>query len=588
MNHRAWGALICAGIIAAATAGTGAAQPDYDLIIRNGRIIDGTGSPWYAGDVAVRGRRIAAIGRLEHASARKTIDAHGEIVAPGFIDMLGQSELNILVAPSLPSKIYQGITTEITGEGDSVAPLNDHIIAGNQITYRNLKIQPTWRTLDGYFARLQKQGIGINLGTYVGATTARRMVLGDDDVQPTPAQLAEMQQVVAKAMQEGAMGLSSALQYAPAPYATTNELIALARTAASYGGIYATHMRDEGNAEPQAIDEIFAIARGANIPVEIFHLKAAGKANWGKIPGIVARIDHARAQGLDITADTYAYTAWGNSLASIVPPWAHAGGDAKLLARLHDPKTRAEIKAWIEDPAKDDQWNNEWKEAPGPEGILVTSVGSPELRALQGKSIAELARQWHEQPLDAALDLIVKDKAATSVAVFGMEPADVADVLKQPWVSICNDSEGTEPWGLLGKAHPHPRAYGTFPRILHKYVEQDHVLTLPDAIRKFTALAAQRAGLTDRGVVKVGMYADLVVVDPARVRDLATYEKPNQLAEGMDYVLVNGVPVIDAGKMTHALPGQVLRGPGYVGRGQSSAVSSAHRAARVEQAHDHD
>lgn len=564
MHHRTFRALILAVVIAAATASAAPAPPDYDLIIRNGRIIDGTGSPWYAGDVAVRGHRIAAIGRLGHATARKTIDAHGEIVAPGFIDMLGQSELNILVAPSVPSKIYQGITTEITGEGDSVAPLNDHIIADNETTYRHLGIQPTWRTLDGYFARLEKQRIGINLGTYVGATTARRMVLGDEDVQPTAAQLAEMQQVVAKAMQQGAMGLSSALQYAPAPYATTHELIALAKTAASYGGIYATHMRDEGNAEPHAIDEIFEIARGAGIPVEIFHLKAAGKANWGKIPGIVARIDHARAEGLDITADTYAYTAWGNSLESIVPPWAHAGGDARLLERLQDPKTRAEIKAWILDPAKDDEWNNEWKEAPGPEGILVTSVGSPELRDLQGKSIADLAKAWHEAPLDAALDLIVKDKAATSVAVFGMDPKDVADVLKQPWVSICNDSEGTEPWGLLGKAHPHPRAYGTFPRILRKYVQQEHLISLPDAIRKFTALAAQRVGLTDRGVIKVGMHADLVVFDPSRVRDLATYEKPNQLSEGMDYVIVNGTPVIDAGKMTRALPGQVLRGPGYV------------------------
>ena len=565
MGHRILGELLIAAIVGVVWSAAFAVQPVYDLIISNGRIIDGTGSPWYAGDVAVRGRRIVAIGRLAHATARKTIDAHGEVVAPGFIDMLGQSELNILVAPSVPSKIYQGITTEITGEGDSVAPLNDHIIADNEDTYRHLGIQPTWRTLAGYFARLEKQGIGINMGTYVGATTARRMVLGDGDVQPTPAQLGEMQQVVAEAMREGAIGLSSALQYAPAPYATTHELIALAKVASRYGGIYATHMRDEGNAEAQAIDEIFEIARGASIPVEIFHLKAAGRANWGKVPGIIARIDHARAEGLDITADTYAYTAWGNSLESIVPPWAHAGGDAKLLERLKDPAIRAKIQAWIEDPTKDNEWNNEWKEAPGPKGILVTSVGSPQLRNLQGKSIADIASAWHEAPLDAALDLIVKDKAATSVAVFGMDESDVVDVLKQSWVSICNDSEGTEPWGILGKAHPHPRAYGTFPRIIRKYVEQEHVLGLPDAVRKFTALAAQRVGLTDRGVIKVGMYADLVVFDPTKVRDLATYEKPNQLAEGMDYVIVNGTPVIDSGKMTHALPGEVLRGPGYVG-----------------------
>lgn len=540
------------------------AQGNYDLIVRNGRIIDGTGSPWYHGDVAIRDGRIVAIGRLADATARKTINAKGEIVAPGFIDMLGQSELNILVAPSLPSKIYQGITTEITGEGDSIAPLDDRIIETNQAGYEHLGITPTWRTLDGYFARLEKQGIGINLGTYVGATSIRRMVLGDDDVQPTPAQLQQMQALVATAMKHGAMGLSSALQYAPAPYARTDELIALAKVASRFGGIYATHMRDEGNDEANSLDEVFQIAREAHIPVEIFHLKAAGKANWGKLPAIVAAIDRARAEGLDVTADTYAYTAWGNSLASIVPPWAHAGGDAKLIAHLKDPATRARIKGYIQDADKDNLWNNEWKEAPGPAGILVTSVGNPALRSLQGKRISDIAKAWHEDPLDAALDLLIKDDAATSVAVFGMDQTDVTTVLKQPWVSICNDSEGTEPWGLLGKAHPHPRAYGTFPQIIQKYVEQQHVLTLSDAIRKFTSLPAQRMGLTQRGVIKAGMYADLVVFDPDKVRDTATFEQPNQLAKGMDYVIVNGTPVIAGGKMTHALPGKVLRGPGYV------------------------
>ncbi|HEX5952917.1 MAG TPA: D-aminoacylase [Rhodanobacteraceae bacterium] len=540
------------------------AQGNYDLIVRNGRIIDGTGSPWYHGDVAIRDGRIVAIGRLADATARKTINAKGEIVAPGFIDMLGQSELNILVAPSLPSKIYQGITTEITGEGDSIAPLDDRIIETNQAGYEHLGITPTWRTLDGYFARLEKQGIGINLGTYVGATSIRRMVLGDDDVQPTPAQLQQMQALVATAMKHGAMGLSSALQYAPAPYARTDELIALAKVASRFGGIYATHMRDEGNDEANSLDEVFQIAREAHIPVEIFHLKAAGKANWGKIPAIVAAIDRARTEGLDVTADTYAYTAWGNSLASIVPPWAHAGGDAKLIAHLKDPATRARIKGYIQDADKDNLWNNEWKEAPGPAGILVTSVGNPALRSLQGKRISDIAKAWHEDPLDAALDLLIKDDAATSVAVFGMDQTDVTTVLKQPWVSICNDSEGTEPWGLLGKAHPHPRAYGTFPQIIQKYVEQQHVLTLSDAIRKFTSLPAQRMGLTQRGVIKAGMYADLVVFDPDKVRDTATFEQPNQLAKGMDYVIVNGTPVIAGGKMTHALPGKVLRGPGYV------------------------
>ena len=541
-----------------------AAQNNYDLIIRNGRIIDGTGSPWYRGDVAVSNDRIVAIGRLADATARKTVDARGEIVAPGFIDMLGQSELTILVAPSVPSKIYQGITTEITGECYSVAPLDDRIIANNRKYYEHLGITPTWRTLDGYFARLEKQGIGINLGTYVGATSVRRMVLGDDDVKPTPAQLKEMQALVATAMKNGAMGLSSALQYTPAPYASTDELIALARVASRYGGIYATHMRDEGNDETSALDEVFRIGREAHIPVEIFHLKAAGKANWGKMPSVIAAIEHARADGIDVSADTYAYTAWGNSLSAIVPPWAHAGGRDKLIARLKDPTIRARIKQYIQDPSQDKNWNNEWKEAPGPDGILITSVGNPALRSLQGKRISDIARAWHEEPLDAALDILIKDDAATSVAVFGMDQTDVTTVLKQPWVSICNDSEGTEPWGILGKAHPHPRAYGTFPQIIQKYVEQQHVLSLPDAIRKFTSLAAQRMGLTQRGVIKVGMYADIVVFDPAKIRDTATFERPNQLAEGMDYVIVNGVPVIADGEMTHALSGKVLRGPGYV------------------------
>ncbi|WP_415206122.1 N-acyl-D-amino-acid deacylase family protein [Rudaea sp.] len=463
----------------------------------------------------------------------------------------------------MPSKIYQGITTEITGEGDSVAPLDDRIVKNNQAGYDHLGITPTWRTLNEYFARLEKQGIGINLGTYVGAASVRRMVLGDDDVQPTPAQLKQMQELVARAMRDGAMGLSTALQYAPAPYATTNELIALAQTASRYGGIYATHMRDEGNDEFNALEEAFRIGREARIPVEIFHLKAAGKANWGTMPKIIDAIERARTDGVDVSADTYAYTAWGNSLASIVPPWAHAGGDDKLIARLKDAKTREQIKQYILDPSKDNQWNNEWKEAPGPDGILVTSVGNPALRPLQGRRISDIGREWHEDPLDAALDILLKDDAATSVAVFGMDQADVITVLKQPWVSVCNDSEGTEPSGILGQAHPHPRAYGTFPQIIHKYVEQQHVLTLPEAIRKFTSLAAQRMGLTERGVIKVGMYADVVVFDPAKVRDTATFERPNQLAEGMDYVIVNGVPVIADGKMTHTLPGKVLRGPGY-------------------------
>ncbi len=547
----------------AAISGPGAVHSQaYDIVIVNGHIIDGTGSPWYSGQIGIRDGRIAAIGNLDGAPRRRTIDARGMVVAPGFIDMLGQSELTMLVDPRLPSKIYQGITTEITGEGDSVAPLSAAMIAADRAGYEHLKITPDWMTFRQYFARLERQGMGINLASYVGATSVRRVVLGDGDVQPTPAQLDQMRALVRQAMQDGAVGLSTALQYAPAPYARTDELIALASEAAKYGGIYATHMRSEGDTEPEAIDEAVRIGREAHIPVEIWHLKAAGRTNWGKMPQIVAQIDAARASGVDISANTYAYTAWFNNLSAFIPPWAHDGGDAKLIERLKDPATRARIRKDMLTPGGN--WDNEWQEIPGPEAIEIAVVQNPELRPLQGKRLADVATLWHEDPIDALCDLLIKDKAFTEVAVFGMSEPDVVLALKQPWVSIDNDSQGTSPEGLLGLEHPHPRAYGTFPRILRKYVREEHVLTLPDAIRKFSALPAQRLRLTDRGVLKKGMWADIVVFDPATVRDLATYENPNQLSQGMEYVLVNGVPVISEGKMTGARPGKVLRGPGYI------------------------
>jgi len=546
-------------------AGVAAAQGDpFDVVIVNGHIIDGTGSPWYSGQVGIRAGRIAAIGNLESAPHRQTIDAKGMVVAPGFIDMLGQSELTMLVDPRLPSKIYQGITTEITGEGDSVAPLNPAMIAADRAAYDHLKITPDWTTFNQYFSRLERQGMGINLASYVGATSVRRMVLGDVDVQPTAAQLAAMQALVRQSMQEGAVGLSTALQYSPAPYAKTEELIALAGVAAEYGGIYASHMRSEGDTVLDAIDEAVRIGREAHIPVEIWHLKAAGKANWGRMPQIVARIDASRAAGIDISANTYAYTAWFNTFSAFIPPWAHDGGDAKLIERLKDPVTRARIRKDMLSTKGD--WDNEWQEIPGPEAIQIAVVQNPELTPLQGKRLSEVAAMWKEDPIDALCDLLIRDKAFTEVAVFGMSEPDVVLALKQPWVSIDNDSQGTSPDGLLAQEHPHPRAYGTFPRVLRKYVREEHVLTLEDAIRKFTALPAQRMRLTDRGVLKQGMWADVVIFDPATIRDLATFEQPNQLSQGMEYVLVNGVPVIAQGNMTGALPGKVLRGSGYVER----------------------
>lgn len=539
---------------------TGDAPPPYDLVILNGHVIDGTGSPWYAADVGIRGGRIAAIGALTDAPAKQRIDAHGRVVAPGFIDMLGQSELTLLVDPHVPSKIFQGITTEITGEGGSAAPLNDAIIKADHVSYAHLQITPDWRTFAQYFARLEHQGIGINIASYVGATQVRRMVLGDADKQPTPAELDQMKALVRQAMQQGAVGVSTALQYAPAPYAKTAELVALAQEASKYGGIYATHMRSEGDGVLDALDEAIRIGREAKIPVEIWHIKAAGKNNFGRMKNIVAKVEAARREGIEVTADTYAYPAWFNSFSAFVPPWAHDGGDAKLLERLKDPAMRQRMRKDMETPAS--TWDNEWQEIPGPQAVQICVVQNPGLKNLQGKTLADVAALWHEDAIDAVFDLLLKDKAFTDVAVFAMSEPDITLAVKQPWVSFDNDSQGTAPTGLLGEEHPHPRAYGTFPRIFRKYVREDHVLTLEDAIRKMAALPAEKLRLTDRGVIKNGLWADIVVFDPDRVTDKATFENPNQLSVGMDYVLVNGVPVIANGKATNALPGKVLRGQG--------------------------
>ncbi|MBZ5593135.1 MAG: D-aminoacylase [Acidobacteriia bacterium] len=534
---------------------------NYDLVMRHGHIIDGTGSPWYAADIAIRDGHIAAIGRLETARASQTIDAAGMVVAPGFIDMLGQSELSILVNPHLPSKIYQGITTEITGEGGSAAPLSDAIRAANRTPFDPYKIDPSWSTFREFFARLEKQGMGINLASYVGATQVRRAVIGDGDRAPTPNELERMKQLVRDAMHDGTVGVSTSLQYAPAPYATTEELIILAAEGAKLGGIYATHMRSEGDAIIPAIDEAIRIGREAHVPVEIWHLKAAGRQNWGRMPEIVAHIDQARRSGVEIGADTYAYPAWFNSFSAFIPPWAHDGGDAKLIERLKDPAQRGRIRKDMETPST--TWDNEWKEIPGPEAILLCVVKNPKLLPLQGKTIAEIAKLWNKDPIDTIFDILIEDDASTDVAVFGMSEPDVRLALEQPWVSVCNDSQGSAPDGVLGQEHPHPRAYGTFPRILRKYVREEGALTLSDAIRKFSALPASRLRLTDRGVIKTGMWADIVVFNPDTITDLATFERPNQLSEGMQYVLVNGVPVIEHGHMTNALPGKVIRGPAW-------------------------
>jgi dihydroorotase/N-acyl-D-amino-acid deacylase len=442
-----------------------------------------------------------------------------------------------------------------------VAPLNEEMrTVRPHDDYDHFHITPDWSTFRQYFTRLEKQGMGINLASYVGATQVRRVVLGDQDRAPTASELERMQRLVREAMLDGAVGLSTSLQYAPAPYASTEELIALASEAAKFGGIYATHMRSEGDAITAAIDEVIRISREAKIPAEIWHLKVAGKSNWGRMPEIVSKIQNARESGVDITADTYAYTAWFNSFSAFIPPWAHAGGDSKLIERLKDSATRARIRQEMLTPST--AWDNEWQEIDGPQAILLSVVHNPKLLPLQGQTIAEIAQLQNKDPIDTIFDLLIDD-AGSSVAVFGMSEPDVTLALQQPWVSVCNDSQGTAPAGLLGAEHPHPRAYGTFPHILRKYVREEHKLSLEDAIRKFSALPAQRLRLGDRGVLKQGMWADIVIFDPSAIRDKATFENPNQLSQGMQYVLVNGVPVIENGRETNALPGKVLRGPAF-------------------------
>ncbi len=401
---------------------TFAAELPFDLVITNGHIVDGTGSPWYSGDIGIRDGRVAAIGNLSAAARKRTVDAHGKVVAPGFIDMLGQSELTILVDPRLPSKIYQGITTEITGEGGSAAPLNDAIIAADRASYEHYKINPDWRTFRQYFSRLEKQGMGINLASYVGATEVRRMVLGAVDVQPAPEQLEKMKALVRDAMRDGAVGVSTALEYAPAPYARTEELIALASEASKFGGIYATHMRDESDSVLEAFDEAVRIGREARVPVEIWHFKVAGKANWGRMPELIARVNQARVEGVDVEADTYAYTAWANNMSAFVPAWAHDGGDAKLIERLKDPATRARIRKDMETHSKD--WDNEWQEIRGPEDVMIIAVQNPALKKFQGKRLSEIAKTLNKDPMDALFDLLIEDEAFTECAVFGMAEPD--------------------------------------------------------------------------------------------------------------------------------------------------------------------
>lgn len=543
------------------TNSTASPPPQYDILIKNGRVIDGTGRQSFVADVALKGERIVRIGKLGNARARRVIDAKGLIVAPGFIDLLGQSETNLLVDPRAMSKVMQGVTTEITGEGSSVAPINERLIAEEGEYYKRYNINVDWRTLREYFARLEKQGIGLNLGTFVGATQIRSYVIGFDNRPPTTDELIQMRRLVADAMEDGALGLSTSLQYVPARFAKTNEIVELAMVAGRYGGIYATHQRSEANALDSSLAEVFEIGRRAHIPVEIWHLKTAYKKNWGRMPEILKRIEAARASGLKVTADVYPYTAASTALTACLPPWSLEGGMERMLERLRDPETRARLKREI--MADSNDWENIYLGSGGGQGVLISSVVHPELESLQGKRISEIAAAQQKDELDALFDLILADHGETSAIYFMMSEDDLRAALSSPFVAICTDSGARATDGPLSTAKGHPRGWGSYPRILARYVRDEHLVTLEEAIHKMTGLSAERAGLKDRGVLRERAYADITIVDPQTVRDRSTFEQPNQYPEGIPYVIINGQLSVDNGQRTKALAGHVLRGPGY-------------------------
>ena len=537
---------------------------NFDVLIRNGRIVDGSGNPWFYGDVGIVQDRIAFIGSAApDVTAKRTIDAKGLVVAPGFIDMLGQSEVDLLIDPRAESKLRQGITTEITGEGDTVAPLNDRIKKENADFTTHFHLTLDWLQLEDYFHRLEKAKPGINLGTYVGAAQVRNYVIGTANRAPTPSELKDMQDQVEDAMMQGAMGLSSALMYAPGEYAKTDELIALAKVAAKHGGIYASHIRNESATEMDAIQEVERIAEEAKIPAEIFHLKVAGKENWGKMPEVIKEIEQARARGLDITADQYPYIASATSLGAIVPARYHEGGVDAFTKRLQDPKTRAEIRGLL--LHDNHSFDNMWLGTGGDgKGILVVSVLKPELKKYEGKNIQQIAEMEKKDPIDAIMDFVVADHDNVGCVYFEMNESDLRLAMQQPWVSVGTDYQEQAEDGPLSESKSHPRAWGSFARILGTYVRDEHVLRLEDAIRKFSSLPAQREKLDHRGRIEPGYFADITIFDPAAIRDVATFQDPNHPSVGFKYVFVNGVLSVEDDKLTGQTGGRPLRGPGWM------------------------
>ncbi|PYP16272.1 MAG: dihydroorotase [Gemmatimonadetes bacterium] len=534
-----------------------------DLILRGGWIIDGSGNPRYQGDVAIRGDRITGVGFLGSATARETLDVRGLVVAPGFIDMMGQSEINVLIDNRVLSKITQGITTEVTGEGGSVAPLTDKLVLADSDAMKKWHFREDWRDLNGYFVQLEKQGSTLNIATFIGATQVRLAVLGNENRQPTAAELSHMTAIVDTLMEQGALGVWTALEYAPASYSKTEELIALARAARRHGGTYASHMRNEGEHIDDALNELFRIAKEADIPAEVSHLKLSGRKTWGQMARILARIDSARAAGLDVTADQYPYIRAATSLDASIPTWAESGGMDSLMIRLRDPATRARLHREMQNPTGGEVF---YSAAGGGAGILITGTFHDSLRYMQGKTIAEIAAARHQDQIETVFDVVLAEKGHRTDAVYAiMDEPDVQAAMKQWWVAVNTDFGGVAPDGPLGTQSAHPRAYGTFPRILGHYSRDLKLFPLEFAVRKMTSLAAQRVGLADRGLVKPGMYADITVFNPATVIDRATFEQPHQTSAGIEYVLVNGKAVLRKGQLTSERPGRGLRGPGYRG-----------------------
>jgi N-acyl-D-amino-acid deacylase len=562
MNNRLLFGLLISLAFAPLAGGLEPAAEKFDVIIKGGTVYDGTGEKPRIIDVAIRGDRIAALGNFSADQAKTVIDAKGLAVAPGFINMLSWSTESLIEDGRSQSEIREGVTTEIMGEGNSMGPLNDRMKERIREQQGDIKYEIKWNTLAEYLRYLEQRGVSCNVASFVGATTIRDFVIGLEDKQPTPEQLEQMRELVRKEMEAGALGIGSSLIYPPAFYAKTEELIELCKVAAKYKGKYISHMRSEGNQLLQAIDELLRISKEANIPAEIYHIKAAGQPNWGKADAMLAKIEEAQKAGLKITADMYTYTAAGTGLDACLPPWTEDGGYPALFKRLRDPATREKIAAEVRAPT--DKWENLYLAAGSPEKILLSGFKSEKLKPLTGKSLAEIAKMRGKDPIETAMDLIAEDESRIDTIYFLMSEENVKKEIVKQWVSFGSDEASQAPEGNFLKSNCHPRAYGNFVRVLGKYVRDEKMLTLEQAIRKLSGLPATNLGLDHRGFVQEGMFADVVVFDPATVGDRATFEKPHQYAVGMKHVFVNGAQVLKDGEHTGAKPGRALAGPGKV------------------------